>query len=93
MNVITHSKSFQEHGHFYLNNPPDLTADEWCEGKIAPEGKCFQGTMSNSVDERCKCEDQMCHLPLLEKLEKDKSKKKKKEDNNPKTVQSNEIHQ
>ncbi len=46
---------------FYLNDPPELTAKEWCKGRTAPNGKCFAGHIPDTEDTKCKCRNQDCH--------------------------------
>eukprot|EP01116_Phalansterium_solitarium_P006379 TRINITY_DN18672_c0_g1_i1.p1 TRINITY_DN18672_c0_g1~~TRINITY_DN18672_c0_g1_i1.p1 ORF type:complete len:199 (-),score=33.90 TRINITY_DN18672_c0_g1_i1:70-642(-) len=47
-------------GAFYLNDPPDLTAEEWCEQYVAADPNCFRGAMPSERDETCKCPSHAC---------------------------------
>jgi len=51
-------------GAFYLNDPPTLSADDFCEKFVGKPGKCFSGSfVPTEEDTNCKCEDHKCHLP------------------------------
>jgi hypothetical protein len=49
-----------------------MTADEWCEDKIAPEGECFRGEIPPTMDHPCKCADHTCHNGMERALLKKK---------------------
>jgi hypothetical protein len=71
-----------ERGYFYLNEPDDMTAEEWCAGRIGPKGSCFEGSrptehQNAENEERCVCEDHDCHEEALEKLEAAKEQAEK----------------
>eukprot|EP00026_Physarum_polycephalum_P018312 Phypoly_transcript_19852.p1 GENE.Phypoly_transcript_19852~~Phypoly_transcript_19852.p1 ORF type:complete len:212 (+),score=38.75 Phypoly_transcript_19852:2-637(+) len=60
---------------FYLNGKAK-TAEKWCRGNTASEGKCFRGAMPTTVDENCKCVDHLCHLQKQDKKEDQKETQK-----------------
>lgn len=45
---------------FYLNEGWN-NGEEWCKDKIAPEGRCFRGTIPDQTDNNCKCKNHKCH--------------------------------
>jgi len=49
---------------FYLNDPVEMTAEEFCENHIAAEPNCFSGSVPNKIDSQCICLDHMCHLEV-----------------------------
>jgi hypothetical protein len=67
---------------FYLNEPNDITADEWCRDQIAPEGQCFRGWMPSDqlteADLQCKCPEHKCHIALQKQLPTQKKPKRKR---------------
>ncbi len=47
---------------FYLNDPKDLTPEEFCEKLIAPDPNCFRGVIPTTpANDNCKCVDHKCH--------------------------------
>jgi len=63
---------------FYLNED-GLTADDFCERKIAEEGQCFRGFIPSKKDENCICEKHNCHGPPRTKKDEDEDEVFKQE--------------
>lgn len=67
-----------DRGAFYINEPPDITKEEWCEGKTAPEGRCFRGIIPDNLegDTHCKCPEHDCEDSLKKWVREERKRKK-----------------